>query len=182
MLIHIVVGSVREGRTAIKVANWLQQAITAFSLENIQTEIVDLKEWDLPIFAGAHPPATGIYDQPKQQQWADKIATADAFILISPEYNHGYSPALKNALDYLGKEWQGKPAAYIGYGSTNGSRSIDQIRQVGTQLGMIDSNATLEIRDIFKRNKEQTFEANEFEVKGLKGMVEKLKKYHSASL
>lgn len=180
MLIYIIVGSVREGRTAIKVANWVQQATSELALNNIQTEIVDLKEWDLPIFAGAHPPASGIYDQPKQQAWADKIATADAFILISPEYNHGYSPALKNALDYLGKEWQGKPAAYIGYGSTNGSRSIDQIRQVGTQLGLIDSNATLEIRDIFKRNKEQIFEANEFEVKGLKAMLEKLQKYRSA--
>ena len=131
-------------------------------------------------FAGAHPPATGIYDQPKQQQWADKIATADAFILISPEYNHGYSPALKNALDYIGKEWQGKPAAYIGYGSTNGSRSIDQIRQVGTQLGLIDSNAILEIRDIFRRNQTEAFEANEFEIKILNVIIEKLQKYHLA--
>ncbi|AZN67702.1 NADPH-dependent oxidoreductase [Acinetobacter haemolyticus] len=180
MLIYIIVGSVREGRTAIKVANWVQQATSELALNNIQTEIVDLKEWDLPIFAGAHPPASGIYDQPKQQAWADKIATADAFILISPEYNHGYSPALKNALDYLGKEWQGKPAAYIGYGSTNGSRSIDQIRQVGTQLGLIDSNATLEIRDIFKRNKDENFEANEFEMKGLAALISKLQKYNIA--
>ncbi|MCH7337340.1 NAD(P)H-dependent oxidoreductase [Acinetobacter sp. NIPH 2699] len=180
MLIYIIVGSVREGRTAIKIANWLDQAITDFKLTDVQTEIVDLKEWDLPIFAGAHPPASGIYDQPKQQQWADKIATADAFLLISPEYNHGYSPALKNALDYIGKEWQGKPAAYIGYGSTNGSRSIDQIRQVGTQIGLIDSNATLEIRDIFKRNQGEMFEANEFEIKGLKVLIEKLQKYHVA--
>ena len=133
---------------------------------------------DLPLFAGAHPPASGIYDQPKQQQWADKIAQAQAFILISPEYNHGYSPALKNALDYLGKEWQGKSVAYIGYGSTNGSRSIDQIRQVGTQLGLVDSNAVLEIRDIFKRNQTETFEANEFEIKTLKAIIEKLQKYH----
>ena len=98
--------------------------------------------------------------------------------MISPEYNHGYSPALKNALDYLGKEWQGKSAAYIGYGSTNGSRSIDQIRQVGTQLGLVDSNAVLEIRDIFKRNQTETFEANEFEIKTLKAIIEKLQKYH----
>ena len=180
MLIYIIVGSVRENRTAIKVANWLHQEIGNFSLQDMQTEIIDLKEWDLPIFAGAHPPATGIYDQPKQQQWADKIATADAFILISPEYNHGYSPALKNALDYIGKEWQGKPAAYIGYGSTNGSRSIDQIRQVGTQLGLIDSNAILEIRDIFRRNQTKAFEANEFEIKILKTIIEKLQKYHLA--
>ena len=139
MLIYIIVGSVRENRTAIKVANWLHQEIGNFSLQDMQTEIIDLKEWDLPIFAGAHPPATGIYDQPKQQQWADKIATADAFILISPEYNHGYSPALKNALDYIGKEWQDKPAAYIGYGSTNGLHVwlnvlVDPARLVSTLL------------------------------------------------
>lgn len=180
MLIYIIVGSIREGRTAIKIANWVDQAINELSLNDIQTEIIDLKEWALPIFAGAHPPATGVYDQPKQQQWADKIATADAFILISPEYNHGYSPALKNALDYVAKEWQGKPAAYVGYGATNGSRSIDQLRQVATYIGLVDSNAVLEIRDIFKRNKEETFEANEFEVKGLSALISKLQKYHIA--
>jgi len=100
--------------------------------------------------------------------------------LISPEYNHGYSPALKNALDYVAKEWQGKPAAYVGYGATNGSRSIDQLRQVATYIGLVDSNAVLEIRDIFKRNKEETFEANEFEVKGLSALMSKLQKYHIA--
>ena len=180
MKIQVVIGSVREGRTAVKVARWIQKSIESYDFSTVEVELVDLKEWDLPIFAGAHPPATGIYDQPKQQQWADKIATADAFILISPEYNHGYSPALKNALDYIGKEWQGKPAAYIGYGSTNGSRSIDQIRQVGTQLGLIDSNAILEIRDIFRRNQTKAFEANEFEIKILNVIIEKLQKYHLA--
>lgn len=180
MRIQIIVGSVREGRIAIKVARWVQQSIEKENFNTVQVELVDLKEWDLPIFAGSHPPLTGIYDQPKQQQWADKIASADAFILISPEYNHGYSPALKNALDYLGKEWQGKPAAYIGYGSTNGSRSIDQIRQVGTQLGLIDSNAVIEIRDIFLRNKTEEFEPNEFDTKTLKSILNKLIQYVSA--
>lgn len=167
MNIQIIVGSVREGRTAIKVARWVKQSIDNENFSTVQVELVDLKEWDLPLFAGSHPPLTGIYDQPKQQQWADKIAQGDAFIFISPEYNHGYSPALKNALDYLGKEWQGKPAAYVGYGATNGSRSIDQIRQVGTQLGLIDSNATIEIREIFSRNQTEIFDSNEFDRKAL---------------
>lgn len=182
MLIYIIVGSIREGRTAIKVANWVQQATAELALSDIQTEVVDLKEWDLPLFAGAHPPATSIYDQPKQQQWADKIAQAQAFIFISPEYNHGYSPALKNALDYVGKEWQGKAAAFIGYGSTNGSRSISQIRQVASSLGLVDPNAVIEIRDIFKRNKDENFEANEFEVKGLAALITKLQQYNIVSL
>ncbi|MGO1158536.1 NADPH-dependent FMN reductase [Acinetobacter lwoffii] len=180
MKIYIVVGSVREGRTAIKVAHWVLQEIKSYAFSTLETEIVDLKEWDLPLFSGAHPPLTGIYDQPKQQDWADKIALGDAFIFVTPEYNHGYSPALKNALDYLGKEWQGKPAAYIGYGATNGSRSIDQIRQVGTQLGLVDTNAVIEIRDIFARNKDYSFQGNEFDNKKLKAVVDRLIQYVSA--
>ena len=182
MHIYLIVGSIREGRTAIKVANWLKETITSFQLNNVQTEIVDLKQWDLPFFVGAHPPATGIYDQPKQQQWADYIAQANAFIFISPEYNHGYSPALKNALDYLGKEWQAKPAAYVGYGSTNGSRSISQLRQVTSSLGMIDPNAIMEIRDIFKRNKDETFIGNEYEIKALQEIVKKLQTCHHVTM
>lgn len=177
MLIYIIVGSVREGRTAIKVANWVFDYLKQHHQSSIQVELIDLKEWNLALFAGSHPPATGIYDQSKQQAWADKIAQAHAFIMISPEYNHGYSPALKNALDYIGKEWKNKPAAFIGYGSTNGSRSISQIRQVTSSLDMIDPNAVIEIRDIFKRNKEANFVPNEFEIKALDGIIEKLEKY-----
>jgi NAD(P)H-dependent FMN reductase len=180
MNIQIIVGSVREGRTAIKVAKWIRKEIESYGFATLSVEITDLKEWDLPIFAGANPPLSGIYDQPKQQAWADHISSGDAFIFISPEYNHGYSPALKNALDYIGKEWSGKPAGYIGYGSTNGSRSIDQIRQVGTQLGLVDTNAVIEIRDIFSRNKSEHFEGNDFDNKALKSVVDKLIQYVSA--
>ena len=180
MKIYIVVGSVREGRTAIKVAHWVLQEIKSYAFSTLETEIVDLKEWDLPLFSGAHPPLTGIYDQPKQQEWAAQIAKGDAFIFISPEYNHGYSPALKNALDYLGKEWNAKPAAYVSYGGSNGSRSIDQIRQVATQLGLVDTNAVVEIRDIFARNRAETFEGNEFDDKALKAAFDKLVQYVSA--
>lgn len=104
MKIQIIVGSIREGRIAIKVARWVQRSIERANFSTVQAELIDLKEWNLPIFSGAHPPITGIYDQPQQQEWADKIASGDAIIFISPEYNHGYSPALKNALDYLGKD------------------------------------------------------------------------------
>ncbi len=180
MKIQIIVGSVREGRTAIKVARWIERSIRNYDFSTLNVEIVDLKTWDLPIFAGANPPLTGIYDQPKQQEWAEKIAQGDAFIFISPEYNHGYSPALKNALDYLGKEWNGKPAAYVSYGGSNGSRSIDQIRQVATQLGLVDTNAVIEIRDIFMRCAEPEFTANEFDEKALDSAFKKLIQYVSA--
>ena len=85
MKIQVIIGSVREGRTAIKVARWVQKSFEKLELNTVQLELVDLKEWDLPIFSGANPPMTGIYDQPKQQAWADRIAQGDAFIFISPE-------------------------------------------------------------------------------------------------
>ncbi|MBJ9954598.1 MULTISPECIES: NAD(P)H-dependent oxidoreductase [unclassified Acinetobacter] len=177
MNIQIIVGSIREGRVAIKVAEWLLKTINQLEFSTLNVEIVDLKEWDLPFFAGKNSPASGIYDQTKQQEWAKKVASGDAFIFITPEYNHGYSPVLKNAIDYVYKEWQSKPAAFVSYGGTNGSRSIDQIKQVCAFIGMIDSNAVIEIRDIGQRGKTEVFEGNEFDNKAVKSVVNKLIQY-----
>ena len=177
MKIYIIVGSVREGRVAIKIADWLYTQIKQLEFSTIDAEIIDLKLWNLPFFAGKNSPATGIYDQPKQQDWADKIALGDAFIFVTPEYNHGYSPVLKNAIDYIYKEWQKKPAAFVSYGATNGSRSIDQIKQVCTFVGMLDCNAVIEIQDIFNRNQNVTFEGNKFENKRVQAIMNQLIQY-----
>ncbi|WP_111860262.1 NADPH-dependent FMN reductase [Acinetobacter sp. CFCC 10889] len=177
MNIFIIVGSIREGRTAIKIAEWLSKEITQLGFSTLNTKIIDLKEWDLPFFAGAHPPASGIYDQPKQQQWADQIAQGDAFIFISPEYNHGYSAVLKNAIDYLGKEWKAKPFGIVSYGGNNGISSIEQLKQVCTTLDMVDANAIIQLRDIFNRNKTEHFEANEFDNKAVVSVTNKLIQY-----
>lgn len=179
MNIQIIVGSIREGRIAIKVAEWLYQEIQNLKndFDHLNVEIIDLKECNLPFFAGKNSPASGIYDQPKQQEWANKIALGDAFIFISPEYNQGYSPVLKNALDYIYKEWQDKPSAFVSYGGTNGSNSISQLKQVCSAIGMIDSNAVIQLRDIFSRSREETFTGNEFDQKAVKSIVYKLFKY-----
>ncbi|MDM1759043.1 MULTISPECIES: NAD(P)H-dependent oxidoreductase [Acinetobacter] len=177
MNIFIIVGSIRQGRTAIKVAEWLSKEINQLDFHTLNTRIVDLKEWNLPLFAGAHPPASGIYDQPRQQEWADHIAQADAFIFISPEYNHGYSAVLKNAIDYLGKEWKSKPFGIVSYGGNNGTSSVEQLKQVCTALDMIDSNAVIQLRDIFNRNKTEHFEGNEFDNKAVASVINKLIQY-----
>lgn len=177
MNIFIIVGSIRQGRTAIKVAEWLSKEINQLDFHTLNTRIVDLKEWNLPLFAGAHPPASGIYDQPRQQEWADHIAQADAFIFISPEYNHGYSAVLKNAIDYLGKEWKSKPFGIVSYGGNNGTSSVEQLKQVCTALDMIDSNAVIQLRDIFNRNKTEHFEGNEFDNKAVASVIKKLIQY-----
>lgn len=180
MKIQIIVGSVRVGRIAILVANWIQTSLADFTSAEI--ELVDLKEWNLPMYTGRPPMSLNRnYDDPLQQKWSEKIQEADAYILISPEYNHGYSPALKNALDYLGTEWANKPVAFVGYGSSNGARSIQQIRLVTTSLAMIDLNQTFEIRDIFARTKEQSFTGTEFEQKLITNIAKQLVGFASKS-
>ena len=94
--ILVILGSVREGRVAEPVGNWvIEQGQTRAELA---LELVDLKEWNLPPYPFPHPPAMGGYTDPLQIAWAEKIAPADGYILIAPEYNHGIPAALKEKI------------------------------------------------------------------------------------
>lgn len=100
---------------------------------------MDLRDYPLPFFNDATSPSQrgGKYPESAIQKWADKIAAADAFIIVSPEYNHGYPGVLKNALDSICPEWANKPVGFLSYGSAGGARSIEQLRQVVIELGML---------------------------------------------
>jgi NAD(P)H-dependent FMN reductase len=98
--------------------------------------LVDLADWPLPMFGLAKPPAMGLSGDPAQRRWAEKIGAADGYIFVSPEYNHGPSAVLKNALDHLYAEWNRKPAAFVSFGNTGGARAIEQLRGVAIELRM----------------------------------------------
>jgi len=117
------------------VGDWAYQQATM--RDDLSVELVDLKDWNLPMFDFPKPPIMGDYENPLQQRWADKIAQGDGYIFVSPEYNHGYTPVLKNALDYLYAEWAHKPASFITYGGVNGARSVEQVRLVLVELRMV---------------------------------------------
>ena len=101
-------------------------------------ELLDLKDYSLPIFAEAVSPMyiVGDYSNPLANIWSEKIASADGFIIVTPEYNHGYPSSLKNNIDYLYREWNKKPIAFVGYGTTGGAFAISQLRQVAIELQM----------------------------------------------
>lgn len=88
------------------------------------------------MLALAKPAAMGLSDDAGQQRWAAKVRRADGYILVSPEYNHGPSAVLKNALDYLWAEWGRKPAAFVSYGNVGGARAIEQLRAIAIELRM----------------------------------------------
>ena len=134
--IKVILASVRDGRFGDKPAKWIAEI--AKEVENFTVELLDLKDYPLPIFSEAISPAyvQGEYANPLVNRWAEKISSADGFIVVTPEYNHGYPSSLKNNIDYLYKEWNKKPIAFVGYGTTGGAFSVGQIRQVAIELQM----------------------------------------------
>ncbi len=134
--IGIIIGSTREGRFADKPATWLCNRMKDYS--DVSVELIDLREYPLPYFNEAIPPSMiqEPYADPQVQKWTQKVAETDAYIIVSPEYNHGYSAVLKNALDYVSKEWANKPVSFVSYGSAGGARAVEQLRQVVIELQM----------------------------------------------
>jgi NAD(P)H-dependent FMN reductase len=135
--ILVILGSTREGRFGDKPAHWIRDLLNEDA--RIDAELVDLRDWPFPMFDQARGPAKvtdGEYGHPLANRWATKVAGADGFVMTAAEYNHGYTAALKNALDWIYREWCRKPVAFVGYGSVGGARAIEQLRQVAVELQM----------------------------------------------
>ncbi len=154
--IHIIFGSSRKGRNGEVVSRWVEQQLKAMSIKDVTFELIDLRELNLPMFDAAKPPLMGEYEEPYTQQWAAKIAAADGFLIITPEYNHGYPAVLKNALDHLYAEWNYKPVSFVSYGATSGGiRAVEQLRQVAVELRMMPLKEEVNIPLIWQAFTEQ---------------------------
>jgi len=170
--VKIIVGSVREGRISLPIANWVMDRIAARA--EFDAELLDLAEWDLPMFAEPHPPATGRYTGEKQRAWAEKIAAADGYILVVPEYNHGVSAVLKNALDTVYAEWARKPVAFVAHGTFGGVRAVEQLRQVTGALAMAPLGAAVHLQGAAKLRDGDRFNAGAIEDRRLSALLDEL--------
>lgn len=133
----IIVASTRAGRLGERVARWVEQG--ARGREAFDVEWIDLAAWSFPYYP--HPTPTKLaersYADERERAWVALIGRMDAFIVVTPEYNHGYPAALKNALDYAYAGWNKKPVAFVSYGgSSGGVRAVQQLRQVVVELQM----------------------------------------------
>ncbi len=124
--IAIIVGSTRPGRKADSVAQWVLGI--AEKRKDAEFDIVDIKDFNLPLLDEPAPPSLGQYTKPHTKAWAAKIDGFDAFVFVTPEYSHGPAAALKNALDFIYREWNNKAAGFVSYGSMGGARSVEQLR------------------------------------------------------
>ncbi|WP_328605596.1 NAD(P)H-dependent oxidoreductase [Amycolatopsis sp. NBC_00345] len=134
--LEIIVASTRPGRVGLPVAKWFEgEAKTHGGFDEV--EIVDLAEVNLPFFNEAKHPRLREYEHQHTKDWSAKVAEADAFAFVMPEYNHGFNAELKNALDYLHHEWLYKAAGLVSYGGVAaGTRATQMIKPVLAVLRM----------------------------------------------
>jgi len=137
--VGIIVGSTRPGRKAAAVAKWAYDLLK--NRKDAEFEIVDIDDYKLPLLDEPVPPLMGQYSKAHTKTWSAKIASLDAFIFVTPEYNHSTSAALKNAIDFLYREWNDKAAGFIAYGSAGGVRAVEHLRLVMGEIKVADVRA-----------------------------------------
>lgn len=143
--LQLIIGSTRQHRLSPVLAAWIQTQ--AAKQADIELEVIDLKQVNLPFFDEPTSPSMGAGTSPAAVAWAAKIAEGDASLILTPEYNAGYPAPLKNAIDYLKSEWKNRPIAIISYGYGGGLSSAAQLKQVFNRLGstVVDSGVAIDI-------------------------------------
>jgi NAD(P)H-dependent FMN reductase len=140
--IAVILGSTRPGRNGKAVADWV---IDVSSTRDAAYTLIDVAELNLPVLDEPVPALAGRYANPHTIAWARTVASFDAFVFVTPEYNHTTSPALLNALDYLYAEWNNKACAFVSYGTSYGVRAVETLRGVVGELQMADVRAQVRI-------------------------------------
>jgi NAD(P)H-dependent FMN reductase len=137
--IAIILGSTRPGRNGEAVAKWVYGI--AAKRADAEFELVDVKSFNLPLLDEPIPPSMGKYSNDHTKAWSAKIDSFDAFVFVTGEYNHTVPGALKNAIDFLYREWNNKAAGFVSYGSAGGVRAVEHLRGIMAELQIADVRA-----------------------------------------
>jgi len=171
--LKVILGSTREGRFGVKVFEWAKKMLATH--KEFDAEFIDLKDWPIPFYNFAGSPAYGPLDSDIVKRFTAKIAEADAFLILTPEYNHGYSAVLKNALDHVYKEWNNKPVAFMAYGGlVGGSRAVEQLRLVAVELQMAPIREAMYMPMVWESFDERGNMKNEHYPKTMESMLKQL--------
>lgn len=165
--IGIIVGSTRPGRKSLDIAHWIMKE----KAENFNVEIVDLAELNLPMLDEPMPAASGSYQNEHTKNWSKHIAGFDGFIFVTPEYNASIPGVLKNAIDYLAKEWAKKVAIIVSYGGQGGIRANNHLTDIliNLKVNVLFPPIMLKLADDFVEFKH--FQPREEQQTNLENMV-----------
>ena len=148
--VAIIVGSTRPNRNGLAVAEWVLDQANKHG--GARFELVDIADFNLPLLDEPAPASTGQYSHEHTKRWAERINGFDAFVFVTPEYNHSTSGALKNAIDFIYAEWNDKAAGFVSYGSAGGTRAVEHLRGIMSELQIADvrGHVTLSLFDDFE--------------------------------
>lgn len=178
--VKIITSTTRPGRKGIFVANWITGM--AQQTGKFDVELLDLARINLPFLDEPNHPRLQQYQHEHTKRWSAIINEADAFIVVLSEYNFGFPAPLKNAMDYLFKEWMYKPIAFVSYGGISGGlRSTQMLKQVISALHMIPLTAAVSIPFFSKYINEDEFKPEEIVVKSAQTMLAELPRFCEAS-
>jgi NAD(P)H-dependent FMN reductase len=170
--VGIILGSTRPGRNGEAVARWVQDIASKRS--DAAFELVDLADYDLPLLDEPVPPSLGQYSKPHTLAWAAKIDSLDAFVFVTPEYNHSTSGALKNAIDFIYREWNNKAAGFVSYGSANGVRAVEHLRQIMAEVQIADVRAHVGLSLFTDFENFSVFKPGDFQIPLVNAMLDQV--------
>lgn len=172
--VAIILGSTRPGRNGEAVARWVYNIAKKRSNDETEFEYVDIKDFNLPLLDEPIPPSQGQYSKDHTKEWSTKIDSFDAFIFVTTEYNHGIPGALKNAIDFLYREWNNKAAGFVSYGGTGGIRSVEHLRLVMAELQVADVRAQVALSLYTDFENFKTFKPASYQEQALNTMLDQL--------
>ncbi len=159
-VLQIIIASTRPGRVGLPVGEWFNRL--AIEHAGFDVELIDLATVNLPMFDEPVHPRFADYKHEHTRNWSATIARGDAFVLVMPEYNHGFNAAIKNALDYLAQEWAYKPVGFVSYGGiAAGTRAVQMLKPVLVGLKLVCLVEAVNIPMVAARVKEGVFESSE---------------------
>lgn len=134
--LHVIICSTRPGRIGPSVAKWFAEF--AAKQEGFDTALVDLADFELPVYDEPQHPRLQTYEHEHTKRWSASVSAADAYVFVTPEYNYCPPPSLINALNYVYNEWNYKPCGFVSYGGVSGGlRSVQVAKQLVTTLKMM---------------------------------------------
>ncbi len=177
--LSVIIASTRPGRVGLPVGTWF----TEFAKKHgrFDVEVADLKEINLPMLDEPNHPRLQKYEHAHTKAWSERIDKSDAFVIVTPEYDFSSPPALVNALDYLFKEWNYKPAAFVSYGGMSGGiRSVQMTKMLLTSLKMVPLTDSVAIPYVDKHIENGVFKADEKMEKAAGSMLDELLRFSDA--
>lgn len=177
--LNIIIASTRPGRVGWPVGAWFHE----FAREHgrFDVHLVDLAEFDLPILDEPHHPRQQKYQHAHTKRWSESVNAADAYVLVTPEYNFGPTPALVNALNYVYKEWNYKPAGFVSYGGISGGLRAAQVtKQTLGAMKVVPLPEQVTIPMVAQHIQDDRFVADEYHEEGGKAMLGELHRWAEA--